>query len=565
MVLVMYIRRSARKRKDGSEVAYLQLCHNEWDAARGRSVTKVLVNLGREDQLDPDAIQRLIASLRRLLSPEAQLADAGAAEALSWQSSARYGGTWALDGIWRQLGIDATLRELLAGRRLDGDVERVIFALVANRALEPMSKHAAATRWVGGQAAVPGLSETTDDACYRAMDFLLEVEDDLAERVYTEVANLLNLETDLILFDTTSTYFELEEADPGWVDERGEAQAGFRSHGNSKDHRGDLPQVVVGLAVTREGIPIRAWVWPGETSDSALIRQAKDDLRAWQLSRVVWVGDRGFTSAANRRYLQRAGGHYILGEKLRSQSAEAQAALARQGRYRTVAGNLRVKEVAVDGAADRFIICHNPEQAERDAVIRDRLVAQLADRISGSDELSPTRRAELRGELRTKPGLHRFLRVTAGGLLRVDHAAIKREAKLDGKFLLRTSDPSLSAEDVALGYKQLAEVEAGWRDMKHTLDLRPIYHRLEDRIRAHVVLCWLALLLTRIAETRTGDTWRNLRDELDQLSLGTFASPTATVTRRTETTPAQRRIFAALDIAEPPTLSDITLARHAAA
>ena len=565
MVLVMYIRRSARKRTDGSEVVYVQLCHNEWDAARGRSVTKVLHNLGRADQLDPDAVERLIASLRRLLSPERQLAEAGAAEALVWQSSARYGGAWALDGLWRQLGIDQTLRKLLGSRRVDGDVERVLFALVANRALEPMSKHAAATRWVGGQAAVPGLSETSDDACYRAMDVLLDVEDALAEQVYASVANLLNLQTDLILFDTTSTYFELEEADVSTVDEHGEAQAGFRSHGNSKDHRSDLPQVVVGMAVTREGIPIRCWVWPGNTSDAELIRQAKDDLRAWQLSRVVWVGDRGFTSETNRRYLQRAGGHYILGEKLRSGSAEAQAALARQGRYRQVAGNLRVKEVVVDGAADRFVICHNPEQADRDAVIRQRLVAQLSERIAGSDELSPTRRAELRGQLRTKPGLHRFLRVTAGGLLRVDQAAINAEAKLDGKFLLRTSDPSLTAEDVALGYKQLAEVEAGWRDMKHTLDLRPVYHRLEDRIRAHVILCWLALLLTRIAETATGDTWRNLRDELDQLSLGTFASPTATVTRRTETTPAQRRIFAALDIAEPPEVSDITLARQAAA
>ena len=140
MVLVMYIRRSARKRTDGSEVAYLQLCHNEWDASRGRSVTKVLHSLGREDQLDPDAVERLIASLRRLLSPEAQLAEAGAAEAMVWQSSARFGGTWALDGLWRQLGIDATLRGLLKGRRADGDVERVIFALVANRALEPMSE-----------------------------------------------------------------------------------------------------------------------------------------------------------------------------------------------------------------------------------------------------------------------------------------------------------------------------------------------------------------------------------------------------------------------------------------
>ncbi|QBI20530.1 IS1634 family transposase [Egibacter rhizosphaerae] len=327
------------------------------------------------------------------------------------------------------------------------------------------------------------MSSPTGEAHYRAMDFLLEVEDELAERVYASVANLLNLETDLLLFDTTSTYFELEEADVA-VDGEGAEQAGFRSHGNSKDHRGDLPQVVVGLAVTREGIPIRCWVWPGNTADQALIRQAKDDLRAWQLSRVVWVGDRGFASAENRRYLQRAGGHYILGEKLRSHSPEAQAALSRQGRYRQVAGNLRVKEVTLEDTSDRFVICHNPEQADRDQAIRDRLVAQLSERISGSDALTATRRTELRGELRTKPGLHRFLRVTKGGRLRVDQTAINAEAKLDGKFLLRTSDPSLTPEDVALGYKQLAEVEAGWRDMTHTLDLRPIYHRLEDRIRA---------------------------------------------------------------------------------
>jgi hypothetical protein len=144
--------------------------------------------------------------------------------------------------------------------------------------------------------------------------------------------------------------------------------------------------------------------------------------------------------------------------------------------------------------------------------------------------------------------------------LRIDRSAVAREAHLDGKFLLRTSDPTLSAEDVALGYKQLLEVERGWRDMKHVLDLRPVYHRLEERIRAHVTLCWLALLLIRGAETRTGDTWRTLADELDLLHLGTFTSPTATVTRRTELTAAQRRILAALGVDEPPLLSDVSLA-----
>jgi transposase len=567
MLLVMYVRRSVRKRKDGSQVAYLQLCHNDWDAERGRSVTKVVHSFGREEDVDTDAVRRLIASLRRLLSPQAQLADAegelGAelGEELRWRTSAPLGGAWALDGLWRQLGIDTLLAGLLKGRRRDPAAERVIFALVANRALDPMSKHAAATRWVGRKAAIPGLAEVSDDACYRAMDWLGEIEDDLAEQVYWQVATLLDLEVDLLFFDTTSTYWQTEQPDPDWIDAEGEEQSGFRSHGKSKDHRPDLPQVVVGMAVTRQGIPIRVWCWPGATGDQKLIRQVKKDLGAWKLSRVVWVADRGFASAANRRYLQRGGGHYIIGEKLRGNSVEAAAALARQGRYRTVAGNLRVKDVVIDDGTmrDRFVVCHNPEAAERDAAIRDRLLAYLSEMIDGSDTLSATARAELRGQIRTKPGLHRYLRTTKTGLLRIDRAAITRETHLDGKFLLRTSDPTLSAEDVALGYKQLLEVERGWRDMKHILELRPVYHRLEDRIRAHVTLCWLALLLIRIAETRTGDTWRNLADELDQLHLGTFTSPTATVTRRTDTTTTQQRILTALGVDEPPMISNVTI------
>ena len=117
------------------------------------------------------------------------------------------------------------------------------------------------------------------------------------------------------------------------------------------------------------------------------------------------------------------------------------------------------------------------------------------------------KRGELRGKISTKPGLNRYLRVTPGGLLHVDKAKIKTEANLDGKYLLRCSDPRLPAADIALGYKQLLEVERGWRDMKQIIDLRPVYHRLEQRIRAHVMLCWLALLLIRIIETTTGQAW----------------------------------------------------------
>ena len=292
--------------------------------------------------------------------------------------------------------------------------------------------------------------------------------------------------------------------------------AAFRTWGKSKDHRDDLPQVVIGMAVTRDGIPVRVWCWPGDTADSALIRQVKDDMRDWCLSKVIWVADRGFTSAENRRYLRKGGGSYIIGEKLRSGSADAQAALSRQGRYKDVAGNLKVKEVRI-ADDERFVICFNPEAAERDAAVRathDRPASRTS--IRDSDQLSRDKRAELRGVISTKPGLNRYLRVTPGGLLRTDAAKAKAEENLDGKYLLRTADPKLSAEDIALGYKQLLEVERGWRDMKQVIDLRPVYHRREDRIRAHVILCWLALLLARIAENATGRTWPELRRELDQ-------------------------------------------------
>ena len=167
---------------------------------------------------------------------------------------------------------------------------------------------------------------------------------------------------------------------------------------------------------------------------------------------------------------------------------------------------MRVKEVKVSDT-ERFVICHNPNAATRDAHLRAQLVAQLDELIAGSDSLPAMKRGELRGEISTKPGLNRYLRVTPGGLLRVDKAGCKTEANLDGKYLLRCSARALSAADIALGYKQLLEVERGWRDMKQILDLRPVHHRLEKRIRAHVVLCWLALLLIRIIDTTTGDTW----------------------------------------------------------
>ena len=174
----MYLRTTTRRAADGTLVRYLQLAHNEWDPAAHRSKVRVLYHFGREDALDRDAIRRLIGSLSRALPPGEALVAAAPPE-LRLTESRPLGGAWALDGLWRKLGLHEILARLLRGRRLDPAAERVLFALVANRALEPLSKLSCAA-WVSELAAIPGLDALTDDQCYRAIDWLLEIEAELA-------------------------------------------------------------------------------------------------------------------------------------------------------------------------------------------------------------------------------------------------------------------------------------------------------------------------------------------------------------------------------------------------
>lgn len=249
----MYVKASTRRTRDGQRIGYLQLAHNEWDPQAKASKTKVLYSFGREDQLDVAAVRRLVQALSRLLNPADALA-ATAPAGLSFVESRPLGGAWLLDGLWRQLGIDAIITGLLGSHRREVDVERVLFALVANRALAPSSKLAAA-EWVGADVHIRGLEQVSDDACYRAMDDLIEIEPALGRQVFDHLADLLNLEVDLLFFDTTSTYFEVEEADEAvWRDEHGHQvdaedeaalkQTGFRTYGNSKDSREDRKSVV---------------------------------------------------------------------------------------------------------------------------------------------------------------------------------------------------------------------------------------------------------------------------------------------------------------------------------
>src|SRR3974390_3446208 len=504
----MYLRETKRRKADGGGVAYLALAQNERDPETGVPRARIIHRFGRADQVDREALARLVRSISRFLDPTQAVAATAAGEVSILEARAM-GSAWLADRLWERLEIGKTIIAQAGGRRVAGErVERAICAMSPNfRAFKPLSK-LAGCGWVTERAFIEGLAEVSDDECYRAMDFLHAALPELQERVFFCVANLLDLEVDLLFFDTTSTYWEtdrlpaeLQEEERSDDDLDGEGdldgdsdrepvlvESGRRRYSkHSKDQRPDLPQVVVGMAVTRGGIPVRMWTFPGNASDQVIIRKVKDDLRGWNLSRVIWVLDRGFTSERNRRYLQRAGGHYIVGEKLRSDSKEANAALSRQGRYQTVAGNLRVKQVRIDDGAgrDRFVICHNPERAERDRTVREQILERLRQEIHHADGLAPSKRSELYGALSTKPAYKRLLRRTPTGKLRIDRAAVAKEAKLDGKFLLRPSDESLPPADLAQGYKALYEVERGWRDVKHTIDMRPAYHPREDRTEAH--------------------------------------------------------------------------------
>jgi transposase len=559
----MYLRRTQRRRKDGSVVGYVQLAHNR--RVDGVTRAEVLLNLGREDELDLEGLRRLAASITRYTDGHGALAPLGAGGGddgeLEVQSSRALGGAWLLDALWRRLGVDEALGRVLGARRFGTDVERVLFAMVADRALDPCSK-LACSEWAMHDAVIPGLEAIDEDQCYRAMDLLVEADAEakVQEAVFFACADLLNLEVDLLFFDTTSTYFERDEPEHG--------EGAFRVYGHSKDHRPDLPQVVIGLAVTREGIPVRVWVWPGNTNDMSVIGEVKDDLRGWRLGRVVTVVDRGFSSDENLRYLTRAGGHWIAGERMRDGSPDAKAALSRQGRYQTVRDNLRVKEVLVGGgdAAKRFIVCHNPAEAERDKAQRQQTIARLQaelERIKTARSKAKRPKndaAHHRAEcaLRDHPTLGRYLRQTKTGRLLIDRAKVAAEERLDGKYLLSTSDPHLTAEDVALGYKNLLEAERGFRDLKSTLELRPVFHRLERRIRAHILLCWLALLMIRLAERTTNQTWRRIALELGRLHLVTLQGPAGSIAQTTTLTEPQRQILTALGVDPPPRVTALT-------
>ena len=545
----MYLRVTKAKQKSGV-AEYVQLVQSVRHAETGVPRAQVIHHFGRRDQLDMEALRRLIKSIARFLDNDEAAAIAGIGSPFTFIGARAIGATWFLDSLWKRLGIDQELATLLAKRGFTTLIERLLFAMVANRALDPGSK-LAMEDWVAKDVVIPGLSTVTSDQLYRAMDFLLEADADIQKAVFFNVANLLNLEVDVIFLDTTSTYFEV--GDP---DDPEDEKLHLRRRGKSKDNHPELPQVVVGFAITREGIPVRCWTWPGNTSDQAVIDEVKKDLNGWKLGRVITVADTGFNSEKNRRILQTAGGHFILGEKLHQgpQGVPVEV-LSRAGRFRTLDDDLEIKEVIVDpdGMNERrFVIVRNPDEARRDKLKREDILAEVRRRLDAIKELDGEPHEKAECALRSHEIFGRYIAQTPKGRLTLNRDKIAQEELVDGKYLITCSDDSLSAEDIVRGYKALWRIERAFRDLKHVLDIRPVYHRLSDRIRAHVLLCWLALLLVRVAENETLQTWGTLRNELGRLMVGIHQSEHGEIWQTGRPTPNLLAAYKASKVDPPP-------------
>ena len=560
----MYLRTTRQRRKHGPDAIYYQLAENYYHKERRRSETRVIHTFGRADQVDPEALRRLAQSILRVANderialpartfpPEVGIDDI--------EQVFDYGVLYAAHTLWEELGIGPLLREKRQQEGGKAPHDTALFAMTANRLARPTSTLACYEHWLADEVYWPAAKALALEPLYRALDFLLRHVEALEQEIFYRTADLLNADVDLIFWDTTTLYCEIDdEDDDGEVWEAQEIPA-LRTRGHNKEGRDGNPQVMVGLALTRDGLPVRSWVFPGNTADVTTIHHLKEDLRGWRLNRCVFVGDSGMFSEANRQRLSRALGRYILAVPMRKVTEVQLEVLTRAGRYHDVAHNLRVKEVYVGEGERRrrYVVCHNPDDAAREHAHRERLLELVRAELAALDARQadhPKKACELMASRR----FGRYLRMDARGRLSIDTTKVAAEAKYDGKFVVTTNDDTLDAAHVALGYTSMTLIEGCFRRMQTTgLQTRPIDHWRAHRIIAHVKLCVLALLLERAAELRCQQTWRTIRHTLDQLKVVRYRMHGKTIVQSTQVTSPLANILRSLRIPLPKKILEVS-------
>jgi transposase len=565
----MYLRTTRQRRKHGPDAIYYQLAENYYHKTRRRSETRVIYTFGRADQVDPEALRRLAQSILRVANdeqvdlparsfpPEVGIDDI--------EQVYTYGVLYAARALWEELGIGPLLRTKMQQTGCEAPHDLALLAMTANRLARPGSKLACYEQWLADDVYWPEAHALALEHLYRALDFLLSHIESLEQEIFFRTADLFNADVDLIFWDTTTLYCEIDDEDEESEPWQTRMIPALRKRGHNKEGRDNNPQVVVGLALTRDGLPVRSWVFPGNTADVTTITHLKDDLRGWRLNRCVFVGDSGMFSEANRQRLSRALGRYILAVPMRKVTEVSLDVLTRPGRYRDVAPNLRVKEVYVGEGERRrrYVICHNPEEEAREQAHRARLLELVRAELAALDVRQadhPKKACELMASRR----FGRYLRMDARGRLSIDTTKVAAEAKYDGKFVVTTHDDTLDAADVALGYRSMTLIEGCFRRMKTTgLQTRPIYHWRARRIIAHVKLCVLALLLERAAEIRCQQTWRTIRHTLDQLQVVRYRMHGKTIVQSTRVTAPLADILQRLSVPLPQRILEVADEAHA--
>jgi hypothetical protein len=512
--------------KPSGPYRYLQIVENHREGRR--TVQRVLATLGRVDQLAATgAVDVLLRSLGRF-AEQVRVIEAHRNGHLEAGMVRQLGPDLVFGRLWQTVGVQDLLTDLLRERRFGFPVERAVYLTVLHRLFESGSDRAA-ERW-RRDVCIPGTDGLELHHLYRAMRWLGESKDTVVEALFQQRRDLF---TDLTLafFDTTSLYFE------------GQGGERLGQYGHSKDHRPDLRQMVVGAVLTGEGRPVCCELWPGNSADGRALLPVVDRLRErFGIRQVCWVADRGMISTRTVSELEQRELQYILGARLRRQREVQRAVLGRAGRYHEVADNLRVKEVWVEGR--RYIVCHNPEEAAKDAADREAILHALEDQLrQGAKRLVGNR------------GFRRFLRI-AKGAVTIDQAKVTAEARYDGKFVLRTNT-SLPAAEVAVQYKRLLLVEQFFRAAKSVLETRPIFHQWDTTIAGHVFCSFLALVL--VDELQRGLAacggrleWADIRRDLEALAEVEVRDGERWYLLRTALQGVAGKVLQAVGVAIPP-------------
>jgi transposase len=553
----MYLRTTRRKNKDGSVVEYYQLAHNERHPVNGKPVAKIIHNFGRTDRLDREQLVRLCRSIARVcnltvVDPYSDKQDVKAGETSVLPGGLKIDRTvmlvtvLAIEALWAKVGLKKILEDIAKADGAPLRYERALLAMVANRLCAPESKLGVWDRWLE-TVYLPSCDGLKLHHMYEAMDMLYAHAGEVEEAIFFEIANLFNLEVDLIFYDTTTASFAIDYED----DPAHNPNATLRCFGHGKEGIWS-PQVVVALAVTREGIPVRSWVLPGNTADVSTVEKVRSDLRGWNLGRALFVADSGMNSEANRAELAKACGKYLLACRMASVAEIKKAVLSKRGRYTIFKDNLQAKEVIVgDGERrKRYVLCFNPKEAKRQQEHRQMIVGLLEAELDSHRDKSATSQWAI--ELLASRRFKRYLRITKGKQIRIDRAAIREAEKYDGKWVIETNDDTISLEDAACGYKSLMVIERCFRSLKRTqIKMTPMYHWLSRRIETHVKICVLALMIERLAERACGRSWHQIHHTLDSLQVTKLFNLNQRVHLRNEISNGVRNILKKLDIKPP--------------